>query len=131
MVKPVTPHTHPKESSGGLGFFGWYFLLFFLALIIAAIIAAVLYFLFKDLVESLYKENDDEKGKSPRDDKTDKSIHTVSDDSKDLKEERKHGAGHKEDKKGDDKGAKKEDNKNKKSDGKRLFGLLQWFLRVY
>jgi len=29
----------PKEKSGGLGFFGWYFILFLLALLLAAILA--------------------------------------------------------------------------------------------
>jgi len=50
-------HTHTKaeesESSGGWGFFAWYFLLLFLALIIAAIICAVVYYMFETEINLL------------------------------------------------------------------------------
>ena len=48
-------HTTDSDKSGGLGFFGWYFILLLLSLLIAGGICAFLWYKYKDLVKlSIY-----------------------------------------------------------------------------
>lgn len=50
-----------RSSKGGLGFFGWYFLLFFLSLVIAGIICALVFLLCRREAEhAIKKKKDDE-----------------------------------------------------------------------
>ena len=110
----TAPVTQNDNSGGGIGFFGWYFILFLIALVIAGIVMALAYFLFRPQTQQILKgkEGSHAGSKDARDSRSMDNKQSIDEKAQKNKEQE-------DKKKKEDEEKKKEEEEKKKRDTKK------------